>query len=183
MRYAAFLRGMNVGGHRLTNVELCGHVEALGFTNVSAFLASGNVLFDAPDAPPAQEATDVAGHIATGLRQALGYHVPTFLRSAGEVAAIACRDVFDAALVASRGKEQVVILARRPDGAERALVEALATDDDRLHFHEHELHWLPRAGLLDSTLDFRLIERTIGPTTTRTKNTIRRLAKRLYRDG
>ena len=34
MRYVAFLRGMNVGGHRLTNAELCGHFEDLGFARV-----------------------------------------------------------------------------------------------------------------------------------------------------
>ena len=49
-RNVAFLRGMNLGGRRLMNDELCSHFTALGFTGVSAFLASGNVLFEAPEA-------------------------------------------------------------------------------------------------------------------------------------
>ena len=41
-RYAAFLRGMNVGGHRLSNDELRSHFAALGFAEVATFRASGN---------------------------------------------------------------------------------------------------------------------------------------------
>ena len=39
---------------------------------------------------------------------------------------------------------------------------------------------LPRAGVLDTGVDWKLVERTIGPTTTRTKNTVQRLAKKLH---
>ena len=39
-RYAAFLRGINVGGHRLTNDELRAHFEALGLREVRVFRAS-----------------------------------------------------------------------------------------------------------------------------------------------
>ena len=44
-RYAAFLRGMNVGGHRLTNEQLRAHFHTLGFAEVETFRASGNVVF------------------------------------------------------------------------------------------------------------------------------------------
>jgi hypothetical protein len=42
-RYAAFLRGINVGGRRVTGQQLCAPIEALGFQEVTSFLASGNV--------------------------------------------------------------------------------------------------------------------------------------------
>jgi uncharacterized protein (DUF1697 family) len=170
MRYVSFLRGMNVGGHRLTNVALCGHFESLGLSDVTAFLASGNVLFEAG------RKAHVGERIETGLRKALGYDVPTLLRTADEVVAIAGRDVFDAGLIEVRGKEQVLLLGREPAAAATRAVLDLATDDDRLEIHGREIHWLPRTGILDTTLDFKFIERTVGPTTTRTKNTIQRLA-------
>ena len=44
MQYVALLRGMHVAGHRLTNAELIGHMEALGLEDVTAFLASGNLM-------------------------------------------------------------------------------------------------------------------------------------------
>ena len=41
-RYAAFLRGINVGGHRVKNTELRALFEAMGFADVHTFRASGN---------------------------------------------------------------------------------------------------------------------------------------------
>lgn len=36
-RYAAFLRGMNLGGRRITNSDLCACFEAMGFTGTKYF--------------------------------------------------------------------------------------------------------------------------------------------------
>ncbi len=174
MQYVAFLRGMNVGGHRLTNAELCEHIQALGFTDVAAFLASGNVIFEAG------RKTRIGERIEKGLKTALGYAVPTFLRTRDEVRELAQRSVFDPALLEARGKEQVALLAKQPTAAAAKRVLDLATDDDRLEIHGRELHWLPRASVLDSDLDHRLIERTIGLSTTRTKKTIQRLAAKYF---
>lgn len=40
------------------------------------------------------------------------------------------------------------------------------------------VHWLPSSGVLKSDLDLSLVERLIGPTTMRTKNTIERIVKK-----
>ena len=67
-RYVAFLRGMNLGRRRIKNPELCAAFEDIGFKNVAAYLASGNVIFDADDA-----VTDsVAESIEFGLKESLG---------------------------------------------------------------------------------------------------------------
>jgi hypothetical protein len=47
-RYAAFLRGVNVGGVNLTMAEVAAALTDAGFTGVRTILASGNVLLDAP---------------------------------------------------------------------------------------------------------------------------------------
>ena len=77
-RYVAFLRGMNLGRRRIKNGELCACFADMGFSSVAAFLASGNVIFDAALDDPAS----LSARIESGLRQALHYDVPTFLRSA-----------------------------------------------------------------------------------------------------
>src|SRR5690606_6046012 len=46
-RYAAFLRGVNLGKRTVKSAELKAAFEALGYENVKTLLASGNVLFDA----------------------------------------------------------------------------------------------------------------------------------------
>ena len=47
-RYAAFLRGVNVGGVNLKMADMATALEQAGFTNVRTILASGNVLLDSP---------------------------------------------------------------------------------------------------------------------------------------
>ena len=50
MRYIALLRGINVGGKTLIKMaDLKDCVGALGFENVSTYIASGNVLFESPE--------------------------------------------------------------------------------------------------------------------------------------
>jgi uncharacterized protein (DUF1697 family) len=178
-RYVAFLRGMNVGGHRLTNEELRAHFATLGFAEVATFRASGNVVFAGEDRSP--EA--VEAHIEQGLASLLGYAVPTFIRSEGEVRAIAALQPFAAERVAgSAGKLQVSLLGACPTPQTRAQVLSLASEQDGLAFGasspegERELYWLPSGGLLESALDVDAIDRLLGPCTRRTKGTIELIA-------
>lgn len=174
-RFVAFLRGMNLGRRRIRNDELCACFSRMGFSDVSAFLASGNVVFRCSEAA----VPELAVKIEDGLRRDLDYEVPTFLRSEGEVRAIAAFEPFTAEELAAGGKPQVMLLRRAPARAAAATVLGLATADDRLTLGGTELYWLPRAGILDSVLDHKLIEREIGPTTTRTRRTLERLAAKL----
>lgn len=175
-RYVAFLRGMNLGRRRITNVELCACFDGMGFKHVSAFLASGNVVFDATRVASSAKLIE---RIEDGLRRSLGYEVPTFLRTAAELRAIAGREVFTEDLEESAGKIQVVLLAREPDAAARQTVLKLDTKDDRLDIQGRELFWLPRGNLLQSDLDLALIDATVGPMTVRTKRTLERIVAKV----
>ncbi|HEY5343420.1 MAG TPA: DUF1697 domain-containing protein [Solirubrobacteraceae bacterium] len=178
--YAAFLRGMNVGGHRITNDDLRVRFEELGCGEVRTFRASGNVIFAVAWE---EREGELSARIETGLAAALGYEVPVFLRDADELGTIAAERPFAAALVeASKGKPQVVLLTAAPAARARKKVLALANDEDRLAFGERELHWLPSGGILDSALDFKAIGRLLGPLTTRTKGTIEQLAAKYFAD-
>ncbi len=176
-KYAAFLRAINVAGRRITGDELCSHFPALGFHDVAAFRASGNVVFAAESEPLATLTT----RIEQGLATALGYEVVAFLRTAKEVRAIAEQEVFKPAHVqASAGKLQVALLLSRPKPRVQEDVLALATDDDRLAFGARELYWLPSGGVLESSLDQKAIAKLLGPMTFRTKGTIEQIAKKYF---
>jgi uncharacterized protein (DUF1697 family) len=177
-RYAAFLRGMNVGGHRISSGDLRARFEKLGFGDVSTFRASGNVIFAAAPEP----LTEMAARIEDGLEASLGYAVPVFLRTAVEVRAIAAHQPFPQPLIAaSQGKLQVAMLSAPPAAQARKEVLALASDEDRLAFGDHELYWLPSGGILDSVLDFnKAIGQLLGPITTRTKNTVEQVAAKYF---
>jgi uncharacterized protein (DUF1697 family) len=171
--HAAFLRGMNVGGRRLANDELRSHFEAMGFAAVATFRASGNVVF----AGARESAEELAARIEQGLAAALGYAVPTFVRSAAEVHAIAAAAPFaPEQLSGSQGKLQVALLAATPTPRARAEALALAGSADGLVFDGREVYWLPSAGVLDSALDMTTLARLLGPMTLRTKGTIEQLA-------
>lgn len=83
-RYIAFLRGVNVGGHNVTMGRLCALFEELGLTRVKSYIASGNIFFD--DNHSNREA--LTSTIEQHLHQALGYEVPTFLRTTDELESI-----------------------------------------------------------------------------------------------
>jgi uncharacterized protein (DUF1697 family) len=176
--YAAFLRGMNVGGHRLGNEELRAHFTAMGFADVATFRASGNVVF----AGVAQPLDQVRARIEDGLADALGYAVPTFIRAADEVRAIAASTPFSPERLRCAGKLQVALLAASPTPQAREQALALAGDRDALVFDKRELYWLPAGGVLDSALDMKTIERLLGPMTLRTMGTIEQIAAKHFGD-
>ena len=173
-RYVAFLRGMNLGNRRIKNPELVAHFEAMGLEDVATFRASGNVVFVDPAGDTEEK---VQARVEAGLEEGLGYDVATFLRSAKEVAAIAAREPFDAAAIeASKGKPQVVLLARKPSAKAKKALQEIAPDGDLMVVEGRELHWLPTVGLSETELDTKALDAAIGKGTTRTAGTIAAIA-------
>jgi uncharacterized protein (DUF1697 family) len=67
-RYAALLRGVNVGGVNMKMADLADVVRGLGYADVKTVLASGNVLFETDGA-----AGPVKGALESALRERFGY--------------------------------------------------------------------------------------------------------------
>lgn len=171
---------MNLGRRRITNDDLRGQVEALGFEDVATFRASGNVILGAPADEPIAA---VAARLEAGLGKALSYNVPVFARSAEQVRAIAACEPFDArAVAASKGNLQVALLHDAPTPAATRKALALATEEDRLAIEGTELYWLPRGGMSDSPLDLAALAKIVGPTTIRTMGTIELIAAKYFAD-
>ena len=174
MRYAAFLRAVNLGrNRRVTSAQLKSLFEEAGAEEVATFRTSGNVVFEAP--------RDMGSKIEKALEKTLGYDVGVFTRTASELAEIAGSEPFKPAQVKkSKGKLQVSMLSAKPSAAKRKQVLALATDDDLLAFGKRELFWLPSGGTLESTLDRKAIDKLLGPTTMRTKGTVEQLTAKFF---
>lgn len=179
-KYAAFLRGINLGRHRrISSAELRSLFEGMGFRDVGTFRTSGNVVFDAGREPLAK----MGVRIEQGFAESLGYEVAIFLRTVSEIRAIVDHMPFARRLVdASKGKLQVAMLSAKPATRVRKEVLALATDQDRLAFGARELFWLPSAGTQDSALDLKTIETLLGSMTLRTKGTVDELAAKYFAD-
>jgi uncharacterized protein (DUF1697 family) len=171
--HAAFLRGMNVGGHRITNDDLRAAFAQIGFDDVGVFRASGNVAFDGEG-----KDAELTRRIEEGLEAGLGYAVPAFVRTAEEMRALAADEPFDAeTLEAAKGKLQVVFLRERPPES----VLEQATDSDRLALGPGaELYWLPAGGLMESELGMDGLSDVVGLATHRTKGTVEQIAKKFF---
>jgi uncharacterized protein (DUF1697 family) len=174
VRYAAFLRAVNLGrNRRVTGAQLCEIFESIGAKEVGTFRTSGNVVFEAP--------RDMSSKIEQALEDALGYEVGVFTRNGRELAEIVAAQPFEPTQVeASKGKLQVSMLSALPSAAKRKQVLATATDDDLLAFGKRELFWLPSGGTLESTLDRKTIDELLGPTTMRTKGTVEQLTSKFF---
>lgn len=173
-RYIALLRAINVGGHVVKIADLRRLFEALGFANVATFIASGNVIFDAP----AEARPTLEGRIEGHLRQALGYDVATFVRSPAEVAAVARYQPFPPADRSGEAGALYIAFLRTAPGAEavRKLL-AFQSPVDAFHIQGRELYWLCRTRLSESRFSGALLEKTIGlPATVRNATTVGKLA-------
>jgi uncharacterized protein (DUF1697 family) len=140
-RIVAFLRAINVGGRNLVPMKRLREIfEALGFTDVETFIASGNVIFTAPSASLAA----LEKKIESGLQKALGYDVKTFLRTDAEVAAIARYKPFAPAALKTAAALNVAFLSEPLAAEGRKAVAAFKTDIDDFHVNGREVYWLCR---------------------------------------
>ncbi|MGO9045207.1 MAG: DUF1697 domain-containing protein [Mycobacterium sp.] len=163
-RYAAFLRGVNVGGINLKMAEVADALVGAGFTNVRTILASGNVLLESSAGPAA-----VRKKAEAALRGRFGYDAWVL--------------VYDVDTV--RGLVQAYPFAREVDGyqsyitfvADAAVLDELAGlaaaagPEEKVSRGEGVVYWqVPEGGTLDST-----IGKTMGKARYKSSTTTRNL--------
>jgi uncharacterized protein (DUF1697 family) len=84
-RYAALLRGVNVGGNnKIAMADLRALLTGLGYDDVSTLLQSGNAVFTAPEADPGA----LAGQIEAALAAELGLTSKVLVRTHPELVAV-----------------------------------------------------------------------------------------------
>jgi uncharacterized protein (DUF1697 family) len=173
-RWFAFLRAINTGNRRLTNEQLLEPFVDLGFTDVAAYQAAGNVTFRCDD-PSA-----VTEHgIEDALAGAYGFATPTFVRSAAEVAAVVASAPFSTEVLRSTaGKVQVTFLRSAPSAATISRLATRVPEQDRVRVIGREWYWLPVEGVSTSMLPVREIELLLGEMTMRTLGTVERLSSK-----
>jgi uncharacterized protein (DUF1697 family) len=178
-KYVAFLRAINVGGHTVKMDHLRRLFESLGLSNVETFIASGNVIFDSTS----RTAKALERKIEDCLRDALGYKVATFIRSTGELEAIADYKPFgDEELEAEGNALYIAFLSARPAGDAKRKLLSYATEVDEFHVCGREVYWLCRKKIGESMFSGALLEKTLAmQATLRNSTTVRKLASKYSR--
>jgi uncharacterized protein (DUF1697 family) len=172
-KHVALLRAINVGGHIVKMDRLRSLFEALSFTAVRTFIASGNVLFEAS----ARGTAGLERKIEAHLERSLGFGVATFLRSPDELGSVAEYAAFPPAVVRDAHALWIAFLKVPPDAAARARVAALACETDDFRVQGREIYWLRRATTSEAIVSGAALERAIaGPMTARNVTTVRKLA-------
>lgn len=166
-RYVAFLRGINVGGHRVQMSRLREVFAEMGCAGAETFIASGNVIFDSPSRTPAALETRIEAHLAA----ALGYAVPTLLRTPAQLDAVLGALPFTPDELASAHAVHVVFLRDPIAPHEEAGLLALDTPVDRLRPRGRELYWWCGGKLSESQIPPAAFGRALGRRVTTMRNT------------
>ncbi len=168
----AFLRAINVGGRTVKMDALKAQFEALGLTNVSTFIASGNVVFETR----ARDLATLEQKIEKQLHGAFGFEVHTFIRSMAELSAIATCRPFDAGELAAAPTFVVGFMAAPLDAARQKIVKGFNNDLDAFHVLGRELYWMSRHKQGESKFSNAAFERALGLRATfRGVNTLQRI--------
>ena len=173
-RYFAFIRAINTGAQRLTNDQLMEPFLRLGFSDVAAYQAAGNITFRgaSPDAAS-------AGRLEAAVTESYGFESPVFVRTCGELAAVdEARPFSDEELAATQGRVQVSFMHTAANESAIAEVMALVPMGERVRFSNREWYWLPAQGISESRLPTSTIERLVGPMTMRSLGTVSRMLDR-----
>lgn len=169
-RYAAFLRGVNVGGVNLTMAALRQTLEAAGFANVKTILASGNVLLESRSAPATVRRTAEAA-----LRAEFGYDAHVLVYELAELAAISAAYPFGREV--QDHHSYITFVSDTNVLAELAQLAERPVSGERIKVGSAVVYWqVPRTSTLESAIGKTMgNKRYKSSTTTRNLRTIDRV--------
>jgi len=112
--YAAFLRGINLAGHKAVNMgELKKAFESMGFQNVRTLLNSGNVLFEARKTARGP----LVKTIEVELKTAFGHEIAVILRTIAEIHRLVESAPFEKVKVTPQTRLYVTLLSEKTNSS------------------------------------------------------------------
>jgi uncharacterized protein (DUF1697 family) len=177
-RFVALLRSVNVAGHgRLAMNELRSSFEALGYTDVTTYIQTGNVLFTTGS----KSEKGIAATIEQRLAEDFGDSPAVLVRSVAEFRRV-CSSSPYAKAGADPARHHVTFLATVPT---KAALEALTlppSGRDELVVDGKEVYVLTPNGYANTKYTGTFLERRLGVvSTTRNWNTVTKLGELVAR--
>lgn len=151
--------------------------EAMGFSNVETFIASGNVIFDSTS----KTTKALEKRIEDYLYESLGYNVATFIRSTSELADIAHYKPFKESELNAEGNAlYIAFVANRPSSESKQKLLSFATAVDDFHVAGCEVYWLCRKKKMsESQFSGALLEKILAmKATLRNCTTVKKIASK-----
>lgn len=174
--YVAFLRGINVGGHKKVSMaELKKVFEEQGFTDVKTLLNSGNVVFTAPRLSQEKIAPTVTKILTTFL----GYDISVMIRSIDYLKQVMATEPFKGIEVTPKTRLYVTFLAEKHASTLKLPYLSAGKDFQILSTTHTEVFSVLTLSEAFGTVDsMAILEKEFGKqVTTRNWNTVLRIIK------
>lgn len=176
--YVSFLRGINVGGHKLVKMEkLRSSLEALGFESVKTYIQSGNVVFKAKKtSTPA-----LSKKIEDKIVKDFGFPASVITRSSDELGQIIAKNSLLPNAAIDPAKLHVMFLSEAAEGGALKKIAALAVPPEECRCAERELYFYFPNGVSQSVFFKTPVDRILAVTTTmrnwKTVNTLQQMCR------
>ena len=171
-RYAVFLRAINTGRRRLKMADLAAAYRGAGYSDVSTFLASGNVVLAAKEPPDPAALSKV-------VADAFGFESEAFLRTGADLASVVQRSPWPdpGALV------EVSFIERPPDPEVARKLEAAVEPPAGLMVSGREVFHLREGKGIEPAHKETTTAKMLGQVTTRRGlRTVRDMHERFFSD-
>lgn len=169
--YIALLRAVNVGQNILKMDRLRDLCAELAFRNVTTYVQSGNVVFEADGSPP-----ECREAIEKRLAGQTRLPVTVIVRTPAELGSIIRLNPFLQDKSVDRSKLHVTFLPGAPAKGSRSKLSAIAAGADQFRLSGKDVYLYCPGGYGESKLSNSAIEKSFGVrATTRNWNTVNRL--------
>jgi len=148
MKYAAFLRGINVGGKNKIKMETLREIcAALGFENVRTYINSGNIIFETTIIDDKK----IAEQIETATEKEFGSQIKTIVRSLAEIEEIIKNNPFAGQFENAKDLHVFFLDEELPD-EKRELLLSNNNENEMFIVRNREIFCLLRVGVSDSLM-------------------------------
>lgn len=173
-KYAAFLRGINVGGNNpVPMAELKKLFEKIGFSQVKTLLASGNVVFETAEL----DAGRLREIITAAIERKFGFKIGIIIRTLAHLEKMIAAEPFQGIAITPEVRLYVTFLSDKPASKMKIPYESPSKEFRILKVTAGEIFsflWVDRGGHTIEAMN--VIEKEFGKNvTTRNWNTINKL--------
>ena len=174
MRYIALLRGINVGGHNKIKMDdLRSMFDSLGFSNVSTYIASGNVAFDARKAKD----SSLIDKIENAITSNFGLEIDVMVRTIDEIEQVISANPFADMLSEETNLYLVFLKDKLADDKARDLISH-NNEFETFVVNGRDIYCLSKKGFIKSILGKKYIDNKLKtPATARNWRTVNKIAK------
>lgn len=148
MKYVAFLRGINVGGHNKVKMETLREVfGALGFQNTKTYINSGNVIFETAKT----DDNKLAAKIEKAIETEFSLNIRVMVRSLAEIEDIIKNNPFEGQFENDKDLH-ILFLDEKLAEEKRTALLSNNNENEMFAVRNREIFCLLRISVLDSLL-------------------------------